>query len=365
VFGGRAYKLFSIGGIPVRVDASWIWIALLVVYSLIVQYTDNYGMDQGQAIGLALFTAFLFFGSILIHELSHAFVARLRNVEVSSITLYFFGGATATRLEDKPGDQFLISFAGPVASLLVGGLFWWIANSTEGSLTAISFGYVGWINLVLAVFNLVPGYPLDGGQMLRAAVWRVTGNEITATKVAAIGGFVVGGGLIVFGALGLMRGDVGGGIWLAVIGWFLIQNAQVATRRTRLRAALAGATVQQAMGPPPSTVPAEMPLSEVLDRYLREREHEAFPVVDGLGSVIGLLTFDSASEVGQVDPFRPAREAMVPLDQVAAVPPTMPLSDAIQRLGPTGAALVLHGRTLQGAITAADIERWAAAQSAA
>jgi Zn-dependent protease/CBS domain-containing protein len=358
MFGGRAYKIATIGGIPVRVDSSWIFIALFVVYSLVVQYTNGYGMQQSTALPLALFTAFLFFGSILGHELSHALVARLRNVEVSSITLYFFGGATATKLDKQPGDQFLISAAGPGASLLIGAVFWLISRETAGSLIAISFGYVGWINLVLAVFNVVPGYPLDGGQMLRAAVWRISGNEILATKVATVGGYIVGGGLLLLGGLALYRGDVGGGIWIGFIGWFLIQNAQAATRRTTLQTALQGATVQQAMGAPPATIPAEMPLSQVLETYLRGHEHEAFPVVEN-GALVGLMTFDAASRVGQVNPFAPAREAMIPLQEVTTVAADSPLQEALQRLGGNGAALVLRDGALVGALTAGDVNRWA------
>jgi Zn-dependent protease/CBS domain-containing protein len=362
MFGGRAYKIATIGGIPVRVDSSWIIIALFVVYSLVVQYTGVYRMQQSTAFPLAVFTAVLFFGSILGHELSHAFVARLRNVDVSSITLYFFGGATTTSLDKKPGDQFLISAAGPGASLLIGAVFWAISRATAGSLLAISFGYVGWINLVLAAFNVVPGYPLDGGQMLRAAVWKVSGNETLATRVATVGGFIVGGALLVFGALGFMRGDVGGGLWLALIGWFLIQNAQAANRRSALRSALQGATVQQAMGAPPASIPAEMPLSQVLETHLRGHEHEAFPVVSD-GGVVGLMTFDSASSVGQVNPFAPAREAMIPMEEVSTVAADAPLQDALQRLGGNGAALVLRDGHLVGALTAGDVNRWAAANN--
>ena len=360
MFGGRAYKIASIRGIPVRVDSSWIFIALFVVYSLVVQYTNGYGIQQSTALPLAVFTAVLFFGSILGHELSHAFVARLRNVEVSSVTLYFFGGATATKLDQRPGDQFLISAAGPGASLLIGGLFWLIARETSGSLISLSFGYVGWINLVLAVFNVLPGYPLDGGQMLRAAVWRVSGKETLATKVATVGGLIVGGVLLLMGGLALYRGDVGGGIWIGFIGWFLIQNAQSATRRSALQQALRGATVQQAMGAPPATIPAELPLSQVLEQYLRGHEHEAFPVVEN-GAVVGLLTFDSASRVGQVNPFAPAREAMVPMEEVSTVAADAPLQEAVQRIGGNGAALVLRDGQLVGALTAGDVNRWAAA----
>ncbi|MFL5768008.1 MAG: M50 family metallopeptidase [Actinomycetota bacterium] len=363
MFGGRAFTIARIRGIPVRVDSSWIFIALFVVYSLVVQYTNGYGMQQSTAVPLAVFTAFLFFGSILGHELSHALIARLRNVEVSSITLYFFGGATATKLDKQPGDQFLISAAGPGASLLIGAVFWLISREAAGHLVAISFGYVGWINVVLAIFNVVPGYPLDGGQMLRAAVWRISGNEMLATKVATVGGFIVGGGLLFLGGLALYRGDVGGGIWIGFIGWFLIQNAQAATKRTTFQTALRGATVQQAMGAPPASIPSGMALSQVLEQYLRGHEHEAFPVVEN-GALVGLMTFDSASRVGQVNPFAPAREAMIPMEEVSTVSADAPLQEALQRLGGNSAALVLREGALVGALTPGDVNRWAAANRA-
>jgi Zn-dependent protease/CBS domain-containing protein len=362
LFGGRAWKIATIGGIPVRVDSSWLFIAAFIVYSLFTQYVNGLGIDQSKALPLAVFTAALFFGSILLHELAHAGIARLRNVQVSSITLYFFGGATATNLDERPGDQFVISAAGPAMSLAIGAVFWFTSRVTQGNLTSISFGYVGWINLVLAVFNVLPGYPLDGGQMLRAAVWRITGTELTATKAAAVSGAVIGAALIGLAVLGFARGDLTGGIWLGFIGYFLIQNAQGATRRATVRAALVGATAEQAMGPPPAAVPAAMSLSDVLDRYLRGHEQEAFPVVDG-SRAIGLLTFESASRVGRQDPLRSARDAMIPLEQVATVDPQTPLDEAVRRLGPSGAALVLRDGELAGAITVGDIERWASANT--
>jgi CBS domain-containing protein len=249
---------------------------------------------------------------------------------------------------------------GPLTSLVLGALFWALSVGTDasGPLSA-SFGYVGWVNLLMAGFNFLPGLPLDGGRMLEAAVWRISHNHELGTRIAAWSGMGLGGLLLAGGLLQAVRGDLFLGLWLAIIGMFIFQSARAAEAQIGLRRRLAETTVAEVMEPPPPPIPADLSLSEALDRYLRGHEGEAFPVVDD-GRVIGMLTFGSARDVGVVDPLRPVRDAVIPLSQVLTVDVSEPLEEAAARLGAGRSALVLDDGRLVGAITGGGVARWAA-----
>src|SRR5919202_4926213 len=166
---GRSWRLGRIGGIAIRIDSSWAIMAVLVTYSLWLRFTFRYAeLENLPAFGLAVFAAALFFGSVLVHELAHAGMARARGIAVSGITLFLFGGATSARVEDRgPGDEFLITAVGPGSSLALAGAFWGLAAAVEsiGGRFDEALRYVAGVNLILAIFNLVPGFPLDGGRI--------------------------------------------------------------------------------------------------------------------------------------------------------------------------------------------------------
>jgi Zn-dependent protease/CBS domain-containing protein len=360
---GRSWRIGTIWGIPVNVDSSWIWIAVLVTYSLWARFNVVYGnIRGGTALALAVFAAALFFGSVFLHELAHAVAARLHGIKVFGITLVVFGGFTSARSDEKgPGPAFVISAVGPLTSLALGALFWTVSVGTDasGPLSA-SFGYVGWVNLLMAGFNFLPGLPLDGGRMLEAAVWRISRNHELGTRIAAWSGMGLGALLLAGGLFeAAVRGDLFGGVWFAIIGMFIFQGARAAEAQIGLRQRLAQATVAEVMEPPPPPIPADLSLSDALDRYLRGHEGEAFPVVDD-GRVIGMLTFGSARDVGVVDPLRPVRDAVIPLSQVLTVDVSEPLEQAVARLGAGRSALVLDDGRLIGAITGSAVARWAA-----
>jgi Zn-dependent protease len=190
---GTSWRVARIAGIEVRVDSSWVVIALLITYSMYLRFSILYkGLSTGAAVGVAILAAVLFFGSVLIHELAHALVSRARGIRVQDITLFLFGGATRARVESRgPGDEFLIAVVGPLTSGLLAALFWAVEVFARGALPRSligMFGYLAWINLLLAGFNLVPGFPLDGGRLLRSVVWRATGSFRRATRIASLGG---------------------------------------------------------------------------------------------------------------------------------------------------------------------------------
>jgi Zn-dependent protease len=356
---GRSWRIGTIWGIPVNVDSSWIWIAVLVTYSLWAEFNVEFeNIQGGTALGLAVFAAALFFGSVFLHEVAHAVAARLHGIKVFGITLVFFGGFTSARSDGKgPGPAFVISAVGPLTSLALGALFWSVSVGTDASTPlSASFRYVGRVNLLLAGFNFLPGLPLDGGRMLEAAVWRISRNHELGSRIASWSGMGLGGLLLAGGVFEVARGDLFG-LWFAIIGLFIFQSARAAEGQIGLRRRMAQATVAEVMEPPPPPIPADLSLSEALDRYLRGHEGEAFPVVED-GRVIGMLTFGSARDVGMVEPLRPVRDAVIPLSQVLTVDVSEPLEEAVVRLGAGRSALVLDDGRLVGAITGGAVARW-------
>ena len=357
---GSRWKIATIRGIPLYLASSFMWIALLYTYSLYIGFSrGNVVVGDTAAVLLALFAAVLFFGSILAHEAAHAVVARSMDLPVSGITLLFWGGATETKADLRgPKGEFLVSAAGPVTSLVVGGLFWAISRALDGASPALAeaFGYVGVVNVLLAGLNAIPGYPLDGGRVLQAAVWAISKNRTLGTRVAGWVGMVVGVGFAAYGFSLLTGADPYEGIWFMFIAFILVSTARGTETRLRLRSELANGRAREAMRPPPSWVPADMSLADVLRDYLRGREHESFPVVQD-GKVIGTISMASARRVGGRDPLRPARDGLVPLSAARSVPAESGLDDALDLLGGQEGMVLEDGR-LVGSIAPADIERW-------
>jgi len=179
---GRSFRIATLRGIPVNVDSSWIWIAVLAVYSLWARFDARFELDSGVALLYGVLGAALFFGSVFCHELAHAVTARLAGIRVEGITLVFFGGFTAARSEEKgAGLAFAIAALGPGTSLALGGAFWGLSRLTQGTDGPIPglFGYLGWVNLFMAVFNVLPGLPLDGGRMLMLVLRRFAGERLS------------------------------------------------------------------------------------------------------------------------------------------------------------------------------------------
>ncbi len=365
---GRAWRIGSVGEIPVNVDSSWLWIAVLVIYSLWSQLASNYlELAATDAFLLAVGAAALFFGSVFLHEVAHAIAARVNNIEVTGITLVFFGGFTSTRSDERgPAAAFVISAAGPLTSFALAGIFLAIAHwlGTSARPLAGAIGYVGLINGIIAAFNVLPGFPLDGGRMLEAAVWGITKNHETGTRVAATAGMLVAAALVAYAVLQATQSSDTGtllrAVWLVMIASMIFQGARSARQQIGLRKRLSGASVADAMDPPPLAIPADMTLSDALDRFLRGHEHDVFPVIEDGGTVSGVVTFDSARRIGMDDPLRPVRDAVIPLQDVLTTAEEEPLERAVSRLGPGRAALVLRDGRLVGTINGRSVGRWAA-----
>jgi Zn-dependent protease len=355
---GRTIKIGSIGGIPITVDFSWLLLAAFLLYSEFATLADQLGSSK--ALAIAVLTAVLFLGSILAHELAHAGMARARKLQVSGIRLFMFGGATSTEMGKRPVDEFLVTVVGPLTSIVIGLAL--LGASTIHSLSPTvhdTLHWVGWINAVLGVANLAPGFPLDGGRILHAAIWKVTGNERKANGIAARTGMVVWALVIVFGIYRISQDDLQTGVYLAFIGSMMFQGAKATLDRDRIFTTLSQGTVAEAMLPPPESIPEDITLSEALDRYLRGHEHETFPVTSEHEPMVGVLTFDAAAQVGAENPLRPVRDAMLPPGGVLQVRVTDRLDDVVSRLQEARLpAVVVQDGQIVGQIALPDVDRW-------
>ena len=362
---GTSWRVARIAGIEIRVDSSWVVIALLITYSMYAQASDLYPeLSGGGAVALGIAATLLFFGSVLVHELAHALVSEARGIRVQDITLFLFGGATRARVDTRgPGDEFLIALVGPLTSGLLAGLFGVLAGLGGDVLSrpvAGTLGYLAWTNLVLAGFNLVPGFPLDGGRLLRAALWRATGSLRRATRVASAAGQGVGWLLVAGGVAWLLAGDLAGGIWFAFIGWFLVQAARSSYQELQLEQMLHAVEAEEVMAGDLVRIPPELSLQEAVDDYFMRYNHGAFPVEEQ-GRTIGLLTLRGVRRVPREQwPIRRVRDHMVPLGDQVVVAPDARMDDVVDKLqdGQANRVLVVQDGEVVGIITPTDLTRW-------
>lgn len=306
-----AWTLFRVRGVPVRVDASWFLIAgvvLIYVYNRLGQALADHGAEVVLvSSGVA---TLLFFGSILGHELGHALASLGRGIPVAGITLFLMGGVTeSTKEAASARDEFVIVGIGPFVSLVLAALFGLVATAS-GSFrpVAVVAGILGWLNLMLAIFNVLPGYPLDGGRMLRSILWGVTGRPHQATRWAARVGQLFALTLGLYGLwrfVGPERGSFGG-VWEILLAWFLFRGATDSHRAAQARERLARRTVRQAMGSVPETLPSDLPLAQAV-RRVQERPSLLWPVGVPLVGVVRLAQIDAVPDadwpstmVGQV-----------------------------------------------------------------
>lgn len=362
---GNSWRLGRIAGVEVRVDTSWVVIALLVTYSLYLQFSQAFRrLAPGAAVLLAAAFALLFFGSVLAHEMAHAILARRRGIPVRGITLFLFGGATHAKVESRgPRDELVVSLIGPATSLALGGLFLLVGIvGREVMARPIAGGlrYLGAVNLMLAIFNMLPGFPLDGGRVLRSIVWRVTGSLSRATRVASIAGQVVGYLIVGIGVVFLTQGVLVSAIWLASIGWFLAQAARSSYEELQVRRMLESVDAEDLMSPDLVSVPGDLTLRQAVDDYFMRYDHAAFPVEDE-GHTIGLLTLRGVKRVQQEEwTARRVEETMEPLGEQVSVDAGARMDRVMAKLqeGGLGRCLVIRDGDVVGIITPSDIARW-------
>jgi Zn-dependent protease/CBS domain-containing protein len=360
------WRVARIAGIDVRVDPSFLLVALLIgsnVYTALIQPLRYPALTSGQAFTLAGVAVVLFFLSILGHELAHAGMSRARDIPVAGIVIYMFGGATYTAAEDRgPVDEFLTTVVGPLTSAAIGALLLFIHAQvalSEGLDGVI--GSLGRLNVALAIFNVIPSFPLDGGRLLRSAIWRVTGNKYLATQIAARTGQVLAAAMIAFAVVRAAQDQDLWWLWLAFIASMLFRSAGATLSDANRRRALESATAAQVMSPPPPAVAADLSVGEAIARYLSGHEGEAFPVLSD-GAVVG---FVSLSTVQGVPLDRPVLAAAVAPTAVVTVSATDRMDEVVRRLQQdhVAAVLVMDQGRLVGVIEAGDVNRFLASRS--
>ena len=359
---GNSWRLGRVAGIELRIDTSWVIIALLITYNLYVQLVADFReVTPPVGVALAIIFALMFFGSVLAHEMAHALVAKARGIPVRGITLFLFGGATQAKVESKaPRDEFLITVVGPLTSLALGGLFLLIARTGLSDPVAGGIGYLGAVNIALAVFNLLPGFPLDGGRVLRSAVWKATGSLPRATAVASVAGQVVGYLMVAGGFLLVVVRELFSGIWLAAIGWFLAQAARSQYEELRMRRVLESVEAEDLMAGGLITIPDDLTIRQAVDQYFMRHDHGAFPVVDD-GHTVGILTLRAVKRVPQEEwEGRRVRDAMEPIGDQCTVEASTRMDRVLSKLedGQARRCLVLRQGEVVGIITPSDVARW-------
>jgi Zn-dependent protease/CBS domain-containing protein len=354
--GQSGLRIARAFGIPIFVHPSWLVIFGLIAWTLATGYfPERYpNLPAKSYWARGLIASLLFFGSILLHELGHSLVALRRGIPIRSITLFIFGGVA--RLGRDPEDgrtEFEIAAAGPLVSVSLAALFYgagvWLPLGAASRAVAT---YLAYINLAIAIFNLVPAFPLDGGRLLRGLLWRRAG-KLRATRAASAAGTAFAYVLIVAGVLFLIRGEGISGVWYVLIGWFLKEAAASAFREVRLDEVLGGVTVSDAMIREVETLPAEISLGEAAHDFFLKSGYGGYPVVRG-ESVVGLICLrDLLRHPVEERETTSVQAIMRPLDEQVVVAPHEPLARATGQIAQagTGRLLVMDGPRLVGLLT--------------
>lgn len=374
--------LGSMFGVEIRADWSLLIIFALILFNLGAGVFPSWHPDWSLALcwGLAFAAATLFFASVLAHELSHAVVGRAQGISIRRITLFLFGGAAHLESEPpSPKAEFLMAIVGPVMSLVIGfgatalgvamaGQGVWPTTAVEQPTQVFSdlapvptlLLWLGPINVLLAVFNVLPGFPLDGGRVLRSALWALTGDFVKATGWAAGVGRAFGWGLMAFGALQAFGGALLQGMWLVLIGWFLSNAARMSHQQVLARSALENVSVADVMRTKIATVDPETTVQSLVNDVLLVSDQDCVPVVAAGGELVGLASLADARAVPMADwPLTPVRQVMRTAADTGSLPPDAAAQTALDRLARSNGdqlPIVKEGRLL-GLVSGRDLVR--------
>lgn len=326
-------RIGRIFGIPIYLHASWFIIFALITLSLALQFAHQHPQwTQVQHWSLGIFTSLLFFGSVLFHELAHSVVALRYQIPVVSITLFVFGGLA--RIGREPGSakqEFNIAVAGPLASAFLAGVFYLLTQvfPSREMLGALA-EWLWQINLMLAVFNLVPGFPLDGGRILRAVVWDITKDYARASRMAANSGKLIAYAMILFGIWEVFNGNLPA-LWIAFVGWFLLTAAQASYAQVAVRDVLAGLRAADVMSSEVPVVERSISLEDYVQELLRTGRRCHLVVDDG--RLVGMMTVHNVSKVPREDwAVTSVQGAMKPVSEVRHTSPEDPLLGVLERM---------------------------------
>jgi Zn-dependent protease/CBS domain-containing protein len=325
-------RVARIFGINIYIDPSWFLIFVLVAWMLSsdVGPLRSAGLSAGERAGLGILTALLFFASVLAHELAHSVAARMRGLPVSRITLFIFGGISQIGgdFESATGEGW-IAFVGPLTSLAISVLFYLVAQALgTHSAMGLAAGYLAWANGVLAIFNLVPAYPLDGGKVLHSLIWRATGDRRRATQVAAAIGQTIAVVMVALGIFMSFTLNFFSGLWFTLIGWFLYQAGRAEAHQSELGMTLSGQTASAVATAPPPPLSPDGSARAATEALLRNGQRAAAVVADG--KLVGMITLTDLARAHASSSDAPVSTLMTPVEKIKSVSPA---SDSMQALG--------------------------------
>ena len=361
-------KIGRVFGIPIYIHLSWILIFGLITYSLVGEYSARYPQWTNQQLWLlGVLTSLLFFGSVLFHELSHSVVARHYQIPVASITLFFFGGiASITRDPDSAGQEFLIAAAGPASSYVLAGAFWLLALATpDGSMANALASWLAGTNALLATFNLLPGFPLDGGRIFRSIIWGITKNYSRSTRIASRIGQAIAYGMMAFGVyLAFVAHSNVNGVWFIFLGWFLLSAARQSYMQVEAQGALEGLRASDVMTSEMPTVGRDLSLEEYAREASRTGRRAHLVVSDG--RLIGLMRLEALQAIPRDEwPSTSVQAAMISREKLPWTAPDEPVLSVLERMRSANVdqLAVITGDNVVGLVTRDSISRVLQARS--
>jgi Zn-dependent protease/CBS domain-containing protein len=375
-----SFRLGRISGIEIMIHYSWIIIFILVATTLAMGvFPQAAQTSQAMAWLAGIIAAMLLFVSVLIHELAHSLVAQARGMRVRSITLFILGGVSNIEEEaKKPGIEFSMAIVGPLSSIILAGVFWVFFAVAQGTGSTIGFPapqyrslgaamlhYLAYVNLILGAFNLLPGFPLDGGRVLRSVVWASTGNLVRATNIAATVGRLFGWGLMAIGVLNILGRRILifppglGGIWIGIIGWFLTNAADTSRSEVTVREQLAGVKVKDAMVQYRENATPRMTVDELVRGIMNQRFSRAVPVCDDSGTV-GIVTIGDVKVVPQDQWATTTVDKVMTRSPIYSVTPEDDLNKAMSLIAQhdLNQVLVMDGGQCAGLLSRAEVIRY-------
>ena len=360
----RGMRLFRILGIQITLNYTWFIVFGLIAWSLASGYFPYRYPELGRGAQWAMgfFGAVFLFLSVLVHELTHSFLAKRQGIEVREITLFIFGGVSQLAKDpDDPRKELTVALGGPASSLILAFFFWILSSVTfQASNLSLVTGllrYLAFVNLSLAIFNLIPGFPLDGGRALRAIYWQRTGNLRRATEVASATGKRIGVGIILLGLLSILMGNLFGGFWFVIIGIFLRSAAEGSFQQTMMKESLEGVKVKELMSGQVVSAPSSIQLDRLVEDYYLTHKHITYPVTEG-DKIVGIITLKRVKEIPREQwPLKTTRDVMLPIGEEIMVDPEAEAVEALQKMIRTGEGRlpVVKDGSVVGMITRKDI----------
>ena len=359
-----SYRITTVLGIPLEINISWFIILGLVIFTLAKGYfpiqVPNLSLTTYWAMGLV--TAILLFICLLLHELSHSVVAKINKLPIAGITLFVFGGvAHMVKEPQTPKVEFKMAIAGPIMSILL-SLIFWIASIVAmhfdlPQVVWIITDYLSFFNLAVAIFNMMPGFPLDGGRILRAVIWHFTKNLKKATRIASVFGEGFAILLMSLGILGLITSNFVSGVWFIFLGFFLLEAAQMSYRQLVIKKAFSGLKVKDIMSKNIISVPDNISIRDLIDEYFFRYKHSCFPIIKD-DSLLGIVNFHDVKGTSKEHwAHKTSVEIMIPINENIIIAENSPVEEAFQQLAQNGIGrlLVIRGDKLVGILSQSDI----------